>query len=160
MAKSKKLPTGTRHERVVVDEIFDDGIVRFLRASRNNDNEDIKDFSIHAWGDEKEDFIESWRMEAFVGYSRKQRLREGDVFFIADGKLLNSRYKPIPRDKAAKEHLLVPVEKSIETARNDIKKQYYKLAAINMSVGEKDEKSLIKKVESKFQNIQQAQGEV
>ena len=155
MAKKKELSLTQKSERVVVDEIFDDGMARLLRAARLADITDEKDFSIHAWGEECEDFIESWRVEAFVGYPTRQRLREGDVFFFADGSKLNVKYKPIPRDSASSEHLLLPSEKSIEIARNEIKKQFYKLSATKMSIGEKDKKSLIEKVDKKFDDTPQ-----
>jgi hypothetical protein len=155
MAKRKE-PTPTKNsERVVVDEIFDDGMARLLRAARRSDITDKKDFYIHSWGEEREDFIESWRVEAFIGYPTKKQLREGDVFFIADGSKLNADYKPIPRARAAAEHLLIPPEKSIEMARNEIKKQYYKLVATQMSTSEKDKEVLIEKVDKKFEDTQQ-----
>lgn len=155
MARKKEPSTAEKPERVVVDEIFDDGMARLLRAARRSGITDEKDFSIHTWGEEWEDFIESWRVEAFIGYPSKQRLREGDVFFIADGSKLNANYKPIPRDRAFAEHLLLPPEQSIEIARNEIKKQHYKLAATKMSIGEKDKKSLIEKVDKKFDSTPQ-----
>lgn len=150
MAKKQEPAVSLKSERIVVDEIFADGMARLLRAARLPDITDEKDFSINAWSEEREDFIESWRVEAFVGYPTKQRLREGDVFFIADESKLNAKYKPIPRDSAASVHLLLPPDESLEIARNEIKKQFYKLSATKMSTGEKDKKSLIEKVEKKL----------
>ena len=57
-----------KSERIVVDEIFDDGTARLLRAARLPNTAQEKDFAIHTWGEEREDFIEAWRVEAYVGY--------------------------------------------------------------------------------------------
>lgn len=136
-------------ERVVVDEVFEDGNARLLRAPRlPNHSED--DLSIDTWGEEKEDFIKSWRVEAFVGFSSKQFLNEGDVFFVVDGRRLTSRYTPIPRIEAKHSHLLLPWGKSREWARNEIKKQFYKLAAVEMAEQERGRKLLFNRIDKKF----------
>ena len=152
MPKPKRPLINEKSERVVVDEIFDDGIARLLRAGRLPGTSDIKDYSIHTWGDEREDFFESWKVEAFVGYHSKMKLKEGDVFFIADGIKLNPKYKPIPRDIARVEHLLIPSDISTGIARTEIKKQFYKLAAVKMSIEEKDTELLIEKIDKKFKD--------
>ena len=155
MAKKQKSGNRPKSARIVVDEIFDDGMARLLRAPRRPDIGDEKDFSINTWDEEREDFIESWRVEAFVGYNTKRKLREGDVFFVTDDSMLNRKYKPIPRDIAAAKHLLLPPEESTTIARNEIKKQFYKLSATKMSTGEKDKMALIEKVEKKFKDASQ-----
>lgn len=141
-----------KSERVVVDEIFDNGIARLLRAARLPNTAEEKDFAIHTWGEEREDFIEAWRVAAFVGYPSKLRLKEGDVFFIADGTKLNVKYKAIPRERACIEHLLLPWDTSRKIARREIKKQFYKLAAAKMSTDSKDRNILINKVDKKFKD--------
>ena len=150
MAKQKKPSLNKNSQRVVVDEIFDDGTARLLRAQRLTGIVDRGKFNIDSWGAEEEDFIESWRVEAFVGFPSSMKLREGDVFYIADGSKMNAKYKPIPRERARKEHLLLPWDKSRQIARDEIKMQYSKLTAINLSISTKDRKSLINKVEKKF----------
>ncbi|MBW2119310.1 MAG: hypothetical protein JRH09_15500 [Deltaproteobacteria bacterium] len=150
MTKQKEPSLNKKSERVVVDEIFDDGIARLLRSPRLPNIADKVSFAIQNWDEEREDFIESWRVEAFVGYPSKQRLREGDVFFIADGSKLTANYKPIPREKARQEHLLLDWDISSGIARNEIKKQFSKLAATKMSTGTKDREKLIDKVDKKF----------
>ncbi len=152
MPKPKRPLLNEKSERLVVDEIFDDGMARLLRAGRLPDISDNKDYSIHTWGDEHEDFIESWKVEAFVGYPSNMKLKEGDVLFIADGTKLNPKYKPISRDIARVEHLLLPSDISTGIARTEIKKQFYKLAAAKMSIGEKDTKLLIEKIDKKFKD--------
>jgi hypothetical protein len=136
-------------ERVVVDEIMDDGTARLLRAPRLLDASP-DDFSINTWGDEREDFISAWRIEAFVGYKTRQHLSEGDVFFIGDSTRLNNKYKPIPRDEARELHLLCPWDESRKIARNEIKMQFHKLAASAMASKPQEEEILIKKIETKF----------
>ncbi len=150
MTKQKEPSLNKKSERVVVDETFDDGIARLLRASRLSNIGDKESFEIQNWNEEREDFIESWRVEAFVGYPSKQRLREGDVFFIADGSRLTANYIPIPREKARREHLLLDWDISRGIARNEIKKQFSKLAATKLSTNTKDRKKLIDRVEKKF----------
>jgi hypothetical protein len=141
-----------KSERIVVDEIFDDGTARLLRAARLPNTAQEKDFAIHTWGEEREDFIEAWRVEAFVGYPSMLKLKEGDVFFIADGTKLNVNYKPIPRERARLEHLLLDWDTSREIARKEIKKQFYKLSASKISIGEKDRKILNDKIDKKFED--------
>jgi hypothetical protein len=53
-----------KSERIVVDEIFDDGTARLLRATRLTNKAQEKDLAIHTWGEEREDFIEAWRVSA------------------------------------------------------------------------------------------------
>ena len=151
MAKKKKLSPTKNSERVVVDEIFDDGIARLLRALRLQNIADKEGFDIQNWDEEREDFIDSWRVEAFVGYPTKQRLREGDVFFIADGSKLTTNYKPIPREKARQEHLLLNSDVSRDIARNEIKKQFSKLATNKLSEDARDREKLVERVEKKFE---------
>ncbi len=150
MDKEEKTSDWANAERVVVDEIFDNGTTRLLRAKRLS-NSPEGDFSIQTWDDESEDFIAAWRIEAFVGFPSKQKLKEGDVFFIADGTKLHDKYKPIVRETAKKEHLLISWEKSRELARIEIKKQFYKLAVTRMTTQTKERETLLKRVEKKFE---------
>lgn len=151
--KATSTELSEKSERIVVDEIFDDGTARLLRATRLPNTAQEKDFAIHTWGEEREDFIEAWRVEAFVGLPTKQRLKEGDVFFIADGTKLNANYQPIRRERARLEHLLLDWDTSREIARKEIKKQFYKLTASKISIGERDRKILIDKVDKKFKDV-------
>lgn len=137
-------------ERVVVDEIIDDTKARILRARFQPTNNNKEIFSIENWGDEKEDFIDAWRLEAFAGFPSARRLKEGDVFFIRDGRTLNNSYKPISRESAKEIHLLITWEGASRIARDEIKKQYYKLAASQMAAGKRERNSLLIKVEKKF----------
>lgn len=138
-------------ERVVVDEIFDDTTARILRARFQPTNKKNEVFSIENWGEEKEDFIDAWKLEAFAGFPTARRLKEGDVFFVRDGRMLNNSYKPIPRERAKEAHLLITWEDASRIARGEIKKQYYKLAASKMAVGERERNLLLNKVEKNFE---------
>lgn len=157
-----KSPT-SKSERIVVDEIIEgeDGrtMARLLRARRSK-NCATDDLSIDAWDPEEEDFINAWQVAAFVGFPSSRLLREGDVFFIADGSKLSRTYgtsrdakykKPLPRDMARKTHLLRPWDESKELARTEIKKEFCKLSAVRLSRGAESEiKELIEAVEEKF----------
>jgi hypothetical protein len=154
---SRRRPTA-RSERVVVDEIFDDGTARLLRAKKSTNSAE-KDLSIEAWSSEQECFMQTWQIEAFVGFPAWRKLREGDVFLIADGSKLTTTYgtpkdtrykKPLPRDVAAEIHLLQPVDKTRELARQEIKKECYKLSAARITSDKKEIEKLIKAVEDKF----------
>lgn len=149
----KNEPTlfSSRSERVVVDEIFDDGTARILRAQRRSDA-DRDDFSINAWKEEAEDFIRVWRMEAFAGFTSKQALKEGDVFFVVNGSDLSNAYKPIERKKAKTKHLVMPWETSLRIARQEIKEQFYKLTATRMSEKPGEQKRLLNQVSEKFKS--------
>jgi len=139
-----------KSERVVVDEIFEDGLARLLRAKRAPKHPD-DDLGIHTWDEESEDFIEAWRVEAFVGFPTQRSLGEGDVFFIVDGSKLNRDYKPIARDVARSVHLLRAWDESTEIARAEIKKQFYKLSAAQIAAGKKrDTDKLMRRVDKKF----------
>ena len=50
-----------KSERVVVDEIFEDGLARLLRAKRVAKHPD-NDLGIHTWDEEREDFIEACKV--------------------------------------------------------------------------------------------------
>ncbi|MFQ5486569.1 MAG: hypothetical protein ACE5DO_14725, partial [Desulfobacterales bacterium] len=149
-----------KSERVVVDEIFSDNTVRLLRAKRSK-NSGPKDFSIDTWNSECETFMKAWQVAAFVGLPTQRKLREGDVFFVTDGSKLTTTYgtpldkkrkKPIPREAAAREHLLSPIDKSRELARQEIKKEFYKLSACKMTSDKKEVEKLLKAVEDKFKD--------
>jgi hypothetical protein len=73
-----------RSERVVVDELFEDGSARLLRAKRLFGCAP-DDLSIDTWGEEREDFLASWLVEAFVGLTGTRRLAEGEVILLVDG---------------------------------------------------------------------------
>ncbi len=143
-----KMPS-RKSERVIVDEIMDNGIARILRAPRQP-GAPPDDLSINTWGDEREDFISAWRLEAFVGYETRQHLSEGDVFFVVDGEKLREEYKPIHRIEAQELHLLRPWDESRKIARNEIKMQFCKLAASAMATRPQQKKQLIQKVEKKY----------
>lgn len=149
IVKKDSLNISNKSERVVVDEIFDNGTARLLCAKRLPDAPK-DDCSIRTWREEKEAFMDVWRFEAFVGFPSRQSLREGDVFFISDGTKLNNTYKPVPRDVARKENLILPWEISTKIARTEIKKQFYKLAATQMTSRTKDRETLLKRVDQKF----------
>lgn len=147
--KKQLLRLNINSERVVVDEIMDDGTARLLRSAHLH-NAPPDDLGINNWGDEKEDVVSAWRVEAFVGYETGQRLSEGDVFFIVDGSKLTNQYKPIQRSEARKLHLLISSDESRKIARREIKEQFYKLAASQMTTLDKEKKVLINRVEKKF----------
>lgn len=156
--KTSQLRPTVKSERVVVDEIFDDGTARLLRANKTTDSAET-DLSIEAWNNEYEFFIKAWQVEAFVGFPTWRKLREGDVFLIADGSKFTTTYgttlddhrkKPLPREVAAKAHLLRPVDKSRELARQEIKKEFYKLSAARMTSDKNEMEQLLKTVEDKF----------
>jgi hypothetical protein len=156
--KSSRLRPTAKSERIVVDEIFDDGTVRLLRAKKSRSSTE-RDLSIEAWNSERETFMQAWQVEAFVGFPTGRKLSEGDVFFIADGSRLTTTYgtsrdkkhkKPLPRKVAAREHLLRSVDRSRELARQEIKKEFYKLSACRMTSDKKEIEKLLKVVEDKF----------
>lgn len=156
--KTSQLRPTVKSERVVVDEIFDDGTARLLRANKSTNSAET-DLSIEAWNNEYECFMKAWQVEAFVGFPTWRKLREGDVFLIADGSKLTTTYgttvdiqrkKPLPREVAAKAHLLRPADKTREIARTEIKKEFYKLSAARMTSDKNEMEQLIKTVEAKF----------
>lgn len=143
-------------ERVVVDEIFSDGKARILRAARK-DGTPENDLCIRAWGDEREELISVWRLEAFVGFKTGRKLREGDVFLIADGSKLDTNYDPkkqgMTRDQARKEHLLVDWDTSKQDARMEVKQQTFMLSAVRLAGGnERALETLSRRVDKKFKS--------
>jgi hypothetical protein len=149
--KSKEISLpNSNSERVVVDEILGNGTVRLLRAKRLEDI-DSKDLSIDTWSEEEEYVMESWRVEAFVGFPNGRQLNEADVFFIRDGRRLHEEYKPIPREKARQIHLLRSWDDAKQIARNEIKHQHAKLSAKHTSTGKKKEiNSFYKRIDKKY----------
>lgn len=147
-----------RSERIVVDEIFDDKMARILRAPRREDAAE-GDVSIGAWGDEREEVVSTWRLEAFVGFGNGRKLREGDVFLVVDGSLFDDKYDPkklhIAREVARQEHLLVDGEVSRREARMEIKQQSYLLTAVRLAQGnEHAVKTLTRRIGQKFDEEQ------
>ncbi len=156
---ARNMPTA-KSERIVVDEIFDDGTVRLLRAKKTRKSAAV-DLSIEAWNSEREYFIKAWQVEAFVGFPSTKHLRDGDVFLIADGSHLTNKYgtkldlrhkKPLPREVASKIHLIHSADKTKEIARTEIKKEFYKLSAAKMTADKKELDEIIRTVEEKFKN--------
>ncbi len=147
--KKAPLKISAKSERVVVDEIFDNGTTRLLRASRLPDCAE-DDYSIETWSEEREEFVDAWRIEAFVGFTTNQNLKEGDVFFISDGTKLKKNYKPGSKEKARDEHLLLPWRTSREIARIEIKKQFHKLAATRIATRPGERNTFLKRVDKKF----------
>jgi hypothetical protein len=156
-----KYPT-SKSERIVADEIIDrcDGkrpTVRLLRAKRSQ-NSASAGLGIETWGPEREDFMEAWQVEAFVGLLSPNKLREGDVFFIVDGTKLNKYYgdkkrgrRALPREVAAEKHLLRPIDDSRELARNEIKKEFYKLSAVQTTKNKREQEKFLSMVDKKFE---------
>jgi len=125
------LPTD-RSERVVVDEVFDDDSARLLRA-RRLPGLASDDLSIDTWGEEREEFLSTWQVEAFVGFTGTRKLAEGDVFFLVDGDELSDAYRGsavLPRATARTKHLLATFDQSVEIARREIKEASFMLTAI------------------------------
>ncbi len=161
-----KYPT-SKSERIVVDEIIDimdskdnQPTVRLLRASRAK-NSSPTDFGVGAWNDERESIMKAWQVEAFVGLKSPRKLMEGDVFFIVDGSKLHRGYgnkdskkyrKVLPRDVAAKKHLLRPTDESKEIARTEIKKECYKLSATKTTIDKKQLEKLMSVIDRKCEN--------
>jgi hypothetical protein len=137
---------GKKSERVVVDEIMENGRARILRAPRLP-KASRTDLGIDTWGDEVEEAITVWKLEAYVGFKAPRKLKEGDVFFLRDGSSLNETYvgpKVIARDKAADEHLIEAADESREQARNEIKERFYNLTAQRAGRNKKDRDRLSK----------------
>jgi hypothetical protein len=163
-----KLPSA-KSERIVVDEIIDimgskdsQPTVRLLRAKRAK-NSSPADFGIGAWNDERESIMKVWQVEAFIGLKSPCKLMEGDVFFIIDGSRLDKHYgtnrckikryvKPLPRDEAAKIHLLRPIEGFKEIARAEIKREFHKLSASNTTSDKKTLDNLMLVIDKKIED--------
>lgn len=109
--------------RVVVDEVFENGTVRLLRAPRSAPNT-VLDLGMDHWADEQELFMKAAVVEAFVGYPKGVHLREGDVFFLRDGSQLKSAYSPIERSKARAKHLLIDFQDSLRFVRGEAKERF------------------------------------
>lgn len=145
----RDVPT-VKAERVVVDEFFENGTARLLRAKRIR-SAAKDDLGIDAWGEEEAEVIEAWKVAAFAGLPSGRLLLEGDVFLIKDGSKLNSEYKPIPREEARDRHLLVSSDISRQLARQEIQKQTSLLTAAGLAGGDtKALEKLEKSVSEKF----------
>lgn len=137
----------TKHsERIVVDEVFDDSLVRLMRA-KYSAKSPRAGIGIENWGTERSQIMEGWRLEAFVGYPTAVRLHEGDVFYVRDGRKLKPRYKPIKRERAAALHLLVGYEHSGKIAREEIRRGFAKLAMSHAARKEPERRRLLRLVE-------------
>jgi hypothetical protein len=158
----RKLLTHSKAQRVVVDEILDIGVARILRADRMPGFK-ANDLTIQSWSDEKEDFIEPWKIEAFVGFTKGRKLREGDVFFIKDGSLLNKNYrgkKIIERTEARKKHLIERIDDSIESARWEIKDETRKLTADHLATSKAEKKKLHKIITAQKKSYEEFKSEI
>lgn len=148
--KNETVSVGPNSERIVVDEIFENGSARVLRAKRIRSSAK-DDLSIETWGEEEADILKAWRVAAFVGLPSGRQLLEGDVFLVKDGSKLHAKYIPIPRDAARDEHLIVPWDKSRQMARQEIQKQTNLLAAAHLAVGDtRAFETLEKRIDKKF----------
>lgn len=158
MIKETLYDPSEKSERIVVDEVFDDKKARILRANRREDAT-AGDVSIGTWGEEREEVVSTWRLEAFVGFSGGRKLREGDVFLVVDGTLFDDSYDPrkleITRDAARKNHLLVDYDLSRSEARMEIKQQAFLLTAMRLAQGnEQAVKTLSRRIDQKFSTDQ------
>jgi len=155
-----------KSERMVIDEVFSDGTARVLRASRKKDRDD-HGLDIEAWENEKEQEAKVLHLEFLLEHELEGRhLKEGDVFFLADGEdFFEKRLKHIRKilknydkfdleqvrrekktllrefsdiaKKLKPEHLIETAAASRELARREIKKEYHKLT---VTQGIKDKK--------------------
>jgi hypothetical protein len=142
--KRAEAGAGASSERVVVDEIMENGKARILRARRLS-KAPLSDLAIDTWDNEVEEAITVWKLEAYVGFRAPRRLKEGDVFLIRDGSDLNEDYmgsKVMARDRAAKTHLIQAADDSREQARNEIKERFYNLTAQRAGRNKKDRERL------------------
>jgi hypothetical protein len=150
MANAERGVPSANSERVVVDEIFADERARILRAERKADAAP-DDFSINSWGDEREEIISVWRLEAFAGFQKGEHLREGDVFLVADGRELTLDYKPIAREQAKLNHLLIDWATSKQDARMESKRQSSLLSATKLASDKKVAlETLVRRIDKKF----------
>jgi len=146
--KEKDRPKVTfNSERVVVDSIFADGTLRLLRSTRKKSSDDDR-IEITGWGKEFEHEVSTHALEAILFHELDGRkIMEGDVFFIADGphffdrkikeledQLIDKRIVKVTRDlikelEIEREKLILPIEESKWTARQEIKTQFAMLIA-------------------------------
>ena len=143
--------TYAKAERVVVDEIMENGRARILRAPRLPGKPDT-DLGIDTWGDEVEDAITVTKLEAYVGFTVPRRLTEGDVFFVRDGSTLSEAYKGrkvIGRAKAAEKHLITEPDESREEARKEIKERFFSLTAQRAGRNQQDRRDLFKVIRAR-----------
>lgn len=143
--------------RVVVDEIFDNGTARLLEAKRATGFEDTSDLGIDTWGTEEEKIMRVEDLEFFIGFPPRRHLREGDVFFVKDGSLLDEKYiKNLKQEKKSvsfSEHLLRHWDRSKELARQEIKGEFYKLTVHQIKKEGEPVESYIKQVTLKIHNM-------
>ena len=110
------------------------------------------DLSINTWGSEKCELLDTWRVEAFVGFPTQKKLAEGEVFFISNGRGLNNDYKAIPREAARKEHLLIDWDRSRDMARKEIGMEFSMLTAAAVEGDKKKVRGLNKIIAEKFED--------
>jgi hypothetical protein len=128
-----------RAERIVVDKIFKNGTVRLLRAGRRPGFAP-DDFGARTWGQQREEILDQFTVEAFVGMKPPRVLQEGDTFYVADGTKLNRDYrgaKIVDPDRARQDHLLRDWDESIAQARTELEEKPDKAAVdcAKMTVG-------------------------
>ncbi len=141
---------GNTPERVVVDETFDNGTARLLRAWRDPAYLNDSGLGIETWGEEKEEIWEIEDVELFVGFPLGRRLREGDVFFIRDGSLFTTELREKHRKKPPENPLLIGWNESAQKARDEIKEEFFTLTASRIAKETKAFQSLKRQVRRKI----------
>lgn len=173
MRSRERARPSTESERIVVDEIFDDGTARVLRAKRKPDCPD-DDFRIDAWENEDEEIIETKPMELLLADELSGRdLGEGDVFLVSSGETFFEKQLPKAKELAVKVEaesrsvikkmlskrspkdipsLLQPLTESKRLARREIKLRFNKLV-VTRGIKEKEaRKKLMGRAEEAMQN--------
>ena len=155
MAQQKKLThpkPGPNSERIVIDEIFEDGTVRLLRSKRLSGFPNNA-FGLETWGEESEDFLYKGPIEAFVGLPTERQLGEGDVFFLADGSKLNKDYIGtkinVTRVDARIIHLLKKVDYSVALSREQIKAEFHKHTTKLIEEDTKERQELLMEIDKR-----------
>lgn len=136
--------------RIAVDSVFDCGSVRIAYAKRKKrvkgDRSDAG-----AWLAEREETLITDHIEKALEAELKGReLREGDVLLIANGDQFLARMKGAKGAAAdgktvsiAPERLVMPLGATREAARQEIKREYAKLANSRGVLEEKARRRLI-----------------
>ena len=143
--KKRRLKVCPASERVVVDSVFSDRTARLLRAPRKK-SAVTTELACSEWGREKECPVKCEALEVLLVKELKgQKIKEGDVFFIHNGrdffdrkikritKVLAKKHDPRSEDKLLRKARLGPEELICSPpdakwlARQEMKTEFAKL---------------------------------
>ena len=115
--KSSEMP-----QRIVIDEVFPDGVYRILTAQMKSQAKEADFTDLRAWDEEKEHIVSEKELSVLLSEKQLKEIREGQVFSIRQERSRNITDE-VKKNMKGRVNILLDREGKKKETQNEVKQR-------------------------------------